>query len=264
MPQIDIRPGLSIAYEDDCFAAPWLTPDTALLVHGNSESARAWTQWVPHLAGRYRVIRIDMPGFGASTAPSDYSWSARELAADIARFLDALAVARCHLIGAKYGGSIALQLASDAPQRFLSLSIFGSPARGVGTGNADRIRTKGVRQWAAETMRSRLGSTASEAQVAWWTELMGGTDQRAALGSSTALVSMNLDDRLSLIKTPTLIVTTQESGLQAVEAVREYAARIPDARVIVMDGDSYHIAAVEPETCARHVLGFTAEITARA
>ena len=261
MPSIDIRPGLSIAYQDDCFAAPWLTPETVLLVHGNSESSRAWTQWVPYLAARYRVIRIDMPGFGASTAPDGYIWSAGALASDIARFLDALCVTRCHLIGAKYGGSIALQLASDQPQRFLSLCIFGSPARGVGTGNADKIRAKGVRQWAAETMRSRLGSTASEAQLAWWTELMGATDQRAALGSSTALVSMNLDDRLPLIKAPTLIVTTQESGLQTVEAVRQFAARIPDARVIVLDGDSYHIAAIEPETCARHALTFMAEIS---
>src|SRR4029450_2803822 len=102
---------------------------------------------------------------------------------------------------------------------------------------------------------------------------MGATDQRAALGSSTALVSMNLDDRLPLIKAPTLIVTTQESGrqtveeaqqiraplpstkprplivptqesaLQPVEAVQQFAARIPGARVIVLDGDSYHIAA---------------------
>src|ERR1700754_2027544 len=156
MPTIDIRPGLSMAYEDDCFAAPWTNPETVVLVHGNSESSRAWTQWVPHLASTYRVIRIDMPGFGASSAPPDYRWNAPELAADIARFLDALKIARCHLIGAKYGGSIALQLASDQPQRFLSLCIFGSPARGVGPGNADKIKAKGVRQWAAETMRSRL------------------------------------------------------------------------------------------------------------
>src|SRR5262245_19184614 len=254
MQTVDIRPGLSIAYEDDCFAAPWSAPQAVVLVHGNCESTRAWTQWVPHLAGQYRVIRLDLPGFGASTAPADYHWTATELAADIARFLDALKLTRCHLIGAKYGGSIALQLASDQPQRFISLCVFGSPARGVGTGNADKIRAKGVRQWAAETMRARLGSTASDAQIAWWTELMGATDQRAAYGSSSALVTMDLDDRLPLIKAPTLIVTTQESGLQTIEAVKRYAARIPDARVIVIDGDSYHIAAVAPELCARHAL----------
>ena len=261
MHTIAIRPGLTIAYEDDCFAAPWSLPQTVVLVHGNSESARAWTQWVPLLAGRHRVIRLDMPGFGASNAPADYSWTAPELATDIVHFLDALKITRCHLIGAKYGGSIALQLASQEPQRIQSLCIFGSPARGVGTGNADKIRAKGVRQWAAETMRARLGSTATEAQMQWWTELRGATDQRAAHGSSSALVTMDLDDRLPLIAAPTLIVTTQESGLQAVEAVRRYAARIPNAQVIVLDGDSYHIAAVAPDVCARHALEFIAQVS---
>jgi len=53
-----------------------------------------------------------------------------------------------------------------------------------------------------------------------------------------------------------LIVTTQESGLQSVEAVERYARRIPVSRVIVLPGDSYHIAAVEPNLCARHALEF--------
>ena len=262
MPTIAIRPGVTMAYEDDCFAAPWSAPETVVLVHGNCESTRAWTQWVPLLGGRYRVVRVDMPGFGASTAPPDYTWTAPELAADIARFLDALKIGECRLIGAKYGGSISLQLASDQPQRFRSLCILGSPARSVGTGNADAIKTKGVRKWSADTMRSRLGSTASEAQIAWWGELMGATDQRAGYGASSSLTKMDLDDRLPLIAAPTLIITTQESGLQTVEAVHRYAARIPNARVIVLDGDSYHIAAVAPGICAEHALRFYDEIAA--
>ena len=154
-----------MAYQDDWFGQPWTTPETVVMVHGNSESSRAWTQWVPHLAGKYRVVALDLPGFGASPEPPGYGWSAAELAADIGLFLDALGIERCHLIGAKYGGSVCMQLAGEQPQRLLSLCLFGSPVRGSGTGNADLIRAKGVRQWAAETMRSRLGSTASEAQM---------------------------------------------------------------------------------------------------
>jgi 3-oxoadipate enol-lactonase len=262
MHKIEIRPGVSIAYEDHWFGRPWTVPETIVMVHGNSESSRAWIPWVPLLAGSYRVVRLDLPGFGASSEPPDYHWSTAEIADDIVRFLDALNIPACHLIGAKYGGSISLQLASVAAQRIMSLCIFGSPARGVGTGNADKIRLKGVRQWAAETMRSRLGSTATQAQIDWWTDLMGATNQRAAFGSSSSLVAMNLDERLPLITAPTLIVTTQESGLQTVEVVKQYAARIPDARVIVVDGDSYHIAAVEPELCAGHALRFIRGITA--
>src|SRR5262249_20585095 len=134
--------------------------------------------------------------------------------------------------------------------------IFGSPARGVGTGNADKIRAKGVRQWAAETMRSRLGSTGAEAQIKGWAEVSGANEQRPGLGASSALGTMNLDDRLPLIQAPTLIVTTPESGLQTIEAVKACAASIPNAQVIVIDGDSYHIAAVEPELCARHALAY--------
>src|ERR1700686_3261294 len=118
MHEVDIRPGVVIAYEDDWFGKPWTVPQTVVMIHGNCESSRAWTPWVAHLAGQYRVIRLDLPGFGASTAPPGYGWTAAEVAADIARFLDALGIESCHLIGAKYGGSICLHLASEQPQRF--------------------------------------------------------------------------------------------------------------------------------------------------
>ena len=92
MPTIDVRPGLTMAYEDHWFGPPWTTPETIVMIHGNSESSRAWTQWVPHLAGKYRVVRPDLPGFGGSSAPADYGFTAQELAADIGHFLDALAI----------------------------------------------------------------------------------------------------------------------------------------------------------------------------
>jgi pimeloyl-ACP methyl ester carboxylesterase len=111
-------------------------------------------------------------------------------------------------------------------------------------------------------MRARLGSSASAAQVRWWTEeLMGKANPRAALGASSARIDMELEDRLARITAPTLIVTTKESGLQSAEAVERYAARIPNARVIVLPGDSFHIAAVEPDVCAQHALRFMAEVS---
>ena len=259
MHKVEIRPGLWMAYQDHWFGPPWTSPQTVVMVHGNSESSRAWTRWVPHLAGKFRVVRLDLPGFGASSEPPNYGWSAAELAADIGRFLDALAIERCHLVGAKYGGSACMQFASVEPHRLWSLCLLGSPIRGSGTGNADAIRAKGVRQWAAETMRTRLGSSAPQAQIDWWTDFMGEANPRAAHGASSARIDMELDERLSRITAPTLIVTTQESGLQSVGAVERYAKRFPNARVIVLPGDSFHIAAVEPDLCAQHALRFMQE-----
>jgi 3-oxoadipate enol-lactonase len=261
MQKLEIRPGVWMAYEEHWFGDPWMVPETVVMVHGNSESSRAWTRWVPYLARKYRVVRPDLPGFGESPEPTGYGWSAAELAADIGLFLDALKIETFHLIGAKYGGSACMRLAIDQPRRLSSLCLFGSPVRGSGTGNADLIRAKGVRQWAAETMRSRLGSAASDAQMKWWTdELMGKTSARAAQAASASRIDMNLEDDLPRITAPTLIVTTQESGLQSVEAVKRYAKRIPNSRVIVLPGDSYHIAAVEPDLCAQHALRFIEQI----
>jgi 3-oxoadipate enol-lactonase len=264
MDKAEIRSGVFMAYEDDWFGRPWTATEAVVMIHGNCESSRAWTCWVPHLAVKYRVIRPDLPGFGASIAPPRYGWSVGEFAGDIACFLDALRIERCHLIGAKYGGSVCMLFASEFSHRLWSLALFGSPFRGSGTGNADRIRAVGVRQWAAETQRARLGSTASPEQVAWWTdELMGKTNQPAALGAASARIGMDLDERLARIAVPTLIVTTQESGLQSIEAVERSAARIPDARVVVLPGDSFHIAAVEPDLCALRALRFIDEVSAR-
>ena len=150
-----------------------------------------------------------------------------------------------------------MQFAADNSHRLRSLCLFGSPFRGSGSGNADAIRTKGVRQWAAETQPARLGSDASQAQVRWWTdELMGKTNVRAAYGAASARIDMDLDAMLPRIGVPTLMVTTQESGLQSIATVERHAARIPDAEVIVLPGDSYHIAASAPDICAQHALRF--------
>jgi 3-oxoadipate enol-lactonase len=264
MNNVEIRPGVAMAYEDHCFTPPWASPQAVVMVHGNAESSRAWTCFVPHLAGKYRVVRPDMPGFGASPEPPGYRWNVDELADDLGRFLDALSITKCHLIGAKYGGSVVMQYAIAHSDRLHSLALFGSPVRGSGTGNADKIRDLGVRGWAQATQRARLGSGASEAQIAWWTdELMGKTNQRAAYGASSARIDMELEQNLPRIGCPTLIVTTQESGLQSVAAVEAYAKQIADARVVVLPGDCYHIAAAAPALCADHLLKFLREVSAR-
>ncbi len=61
MENVDIRPGVSIAYKDEWFGPQWEEKETIILIHGIAESSVSWAQWVPILAKRYRVIRIDLP-----------------------------------------------------------------------------------------------------------------------------------------------------------------------------------------------------------
>ena len=264
MPTIAIDPRQVLHYEVECFGEPWRTPETVLLVHGAAESSKAWFAWVPHLARSYRVLRPDMRGFGQSSLAADgFAWSPASLAADLAHFLDTLGVEACHVVGAKIGGSVSMQFAADYPERTLTLSVVSGPARVHDTGGkadlrtfTDRIRAVGGRGWAAETQRARLGSKASEAQLEWWTDFMATTNPEVAIAITEMAGRLDITPALSSIQAPTLVVTTENSALASVEVVREWQQLIPRSELLVLPGDSYHVAAAEPDLCAEHVLAF--------
>ena len=249
-----VREGIEIAYEDDYFGPPWTESlGTVVLIHGVAESSLAWVQWVPILAPHLRVIRPDLPGFGSSPVPESYGWTPEEYSADLVGLLDELNLEQVHLVAAKYGGTVAMHLASTYPERVKTLSVFSSPVAppALGIGAIDQIEKQGVKAWAAASERRRLGSTAPEAQVRWWTDkLMGEADDAAVIGCQRGVARWNVEGNLGRIESPTVIVTSEKSPLQTVEVVRAYQATIPNSVLKILPGDSFHPAAVMVDRCA--------------
>jgi 3-oxoadipate enol-lactonase len=264
MPTVQIDPSLTTFYEDHCFGDPWQTHETAVLIHGIAESSRAWFGWVPHLSRHLRVLTPDLRGFGRSTAPPpDFRWSLDVFVSDLKRFLDRLNIGAAHIVGAKLGGSVAFQFAAEYPERTRTLTVVSGPVKVRGTGGsmdllsiAGRIREMGLRKWAAETQRARLGSEVSEEQIAWWNDLMAQSNPQVCIGVTRSLDQLAVFDSLSRIKAPTLILTTDRSPLQSVETVREAQKQIANSEMLILPSDSYHIAAARPDECARHFLQF--------
>lgn len=254
-------------YDDDWFGPPWQAPEAVVLLHGIAESAEAWRAWVPALAANFRVVRPDLPGFGRSPLPGpDFDWSPGAFAAEVARLLDDLGLDAVHVVGAKYGGTIAMQFAADFPARTRTLSVFSSPVVAAPGGRrvnletfADWIRRDGVAAWAAATQRTRLGPDAPEPQVRWWTEgLMARARPEACIGAAVAAGRLDIRPVLPRIQAPVLVCTTEGSALQSVDAVRTWQEKIPCSTLRVLPGSAYHVAAVRPEECARLVLDFIA------
>jgi pimeloyl-ACP methyl ester carboxylesterase len=82
------------------------------------------------LAGRYRVITLDMPGFGFSSRPTE-SITLASLAGGVADTLDALGEQRpLHVIGNSLGGAVAQQLLVLQPCRVASLVLVNSAGFG--------------------------------------------------------------------------------------------------------------------------------------
>lgn len=262
MPFARITPDLEMYYEVDDFAEPWRARETVVLLHGNAESSAVWSGWVPHLARTHRVVRPDMRGFGASTPmPRDYPWSLDRIIDDYTTLLDRLRVDRFHLVGAKVGGTVALRFAARHPFRVITLTVLSSPVRGKNSAARylswlEHLEKHGIESWARMTMSGRLGSAFPPEGVEWWIKLIGRTPLSTQLGFMSAVPGVDITPDLGNIRCPTLVVTTEQNPLYSVDKVREWQSRIPRSELLVLPGDSYHVAATAPDRCAQATADF--------
>ena len=265
MPTFPLSPEHEMHYQVDDFTDPWDTPETILLLHGNAESGAAWYGWVPHLARRFRVVRPDMRGFGASTPmPRDFAWTLDVIIADYVGLMDMLGIGRFHLVGAKIGGTIARAFAARRPERVRSLTVVGTPPP-LREGAAARVpelieefEKHGVEHWARRTMVNRLGDRFPGAGIEWWTRFMGRTAVSTQIGFMATIACADIRADLPRIACPTLVITTEESGLASVAETRAWQETIPKSELLVLPGNSYHVAASDAERCAQATLEFIA------
>lgn len=105
-----------------------------VLLHGGGPGASGMSNYsrnVDALAGRFRVIVPDMPGYGRSSKFVDHDDPFGFLADAIRGLLDEMGLATAHLVGNSYGGAAALRLALDTPNRVGRLVVMGPG--GIGT-----------------------------------------------------------------------------------------------------------------------------------
>ena len=94
-----------------------------LLLHGFPTSSHMFRDLIPLLAGRYRVIAPDLPGFGNTKAPrrGHFTYSFDRLAEVVGQFTEALRLDRYALYIFDYGAPVGLRLALAHPERITAI-----------------------------------------------------------------------------------------------------------------------------------------------
>lgn len=95
-----------------------------LAIHGLGGTKGSFLPTLAGLANRFRVIAMDLPGFGDSDKPVGAAYDSRYFARAVVDLLDALGIERAHVIGNSLGGRVALELGLRHPERVRRLGLL--------------------------------------------------------------------------------------------------------------------------------------------
>jgi pimeloyl-ACP methyl ester carboxylesterase len=93
------------------------TGPALVLVHGLLGYSFSWRYTIPVLAPQSTVHAVDMLGVGFSDRPQGLECNLRACAERLLRFLDAVGIESCDLLGTSHGGGVVMRAAALAPER---------------------------------------------------------------------------------------------------------------------------------------------------
>jgi len=128
-----------------------------IMLHGSGPGVSGTANWqynIPVLAEKFRVLAPDIVGFGATERPTDIVYSLRSWTDHVWAFLDALGIQEVALVGNSLGGRIALQMATDHPERITRMVLMGAP--GVGMTLTEGLAALRAYEPSHEAMRDML------------------------------------------------------------------------------------------------------------
>ncbi len=109
---------------------------TLLLLHGLASSLHTWEGWVAELGDDFRLVRLDLPGFGLTGPFSHRDYRCRRYLELLDAFLDQLGIDSCAIAGNSMGGFLAWRYALHRParvDRLVLIDAAGYPDMPVGS-----------------------------------------------------------------------------------------------------------------------------------
>jgi 3-oxoadipate enol-lactonase len=232
MPLLELQQA-RIEYDQHGKGAPQL-----LLIHSLLSELTVFDAVLSKLAKGRRVTRINLPGFGRSTALQFESVG--EHADHVARVTDALELPRdTDVFGNGFGAFVALELAIRHGARFRRLVVadalagFPEPARAQFRGMAQRVAAEGM-QAVLDTAIARMFPAEFAHKhpkiIAARKAALAAVDPQCFARACLALASLNLNPSAEKIQNPTLVLCGARDQTTPPMLARALAGRIPGAR----------------------------------
>lgn len=238
--------------------------DPLILIHGLADDHRAWRRTLPALLMERRVLLYDLRGHGESSL-GGADGSLRQLSEDLVALMDAIGLERATFAGFSLGGTVAMRLAIDHPERVAALALVATSSR---VGRAARewylARAAMVADGATELRQTLDGDTADvyrnqpeELADGLAIRRQSTKDVRGYGNACSAMAALHehpLDPELGAINAPTLIVAGDRDQHCPPRAAELIAAGIPGSTMTVIAGSGHPIPVEQPAELSHLIL----------
>jgi 3-oxoadipate enol-lactonase len=257
--------GIDVNYEISG-NGPWVT-----LSHSLACNFGMWDEQMPALTKKYKVLRYDTRGHGATDAPQG-AYTLEQMADDAQALLSALGIDRTHWVGLSMGGMIGQTFALKYPGVFTSMVLADTTSRylpaaaGVWAERVKAVSEKGMdavvdgtlARWFTEPFR-RAHPSVMERVASY----IRATPVAGYIGSCQAIPKINLTDRLKEIKCPTLIIVGEQDAGTPVELARDIHAAMPGSELVIIPAASHLSNIEQPRAFEAALLGFLDRVSAQ-
>lgn len=243
-----------------------------VLLHGFGASTWAWRHVMPRLAQSFRVIAVDLSGFGYTERPRDRGRYTREAQGELVLgVVEALGYESAHLMGHSYGGGITLWIAWKYPERVRSMVLVDSSAPTYSYDRRNRavafrpLAAFFLRSWMLRPTNVRSALLRSFYDDSLVTpELVQGYWERIRIqGVVDAYYGLTVPvhgpvDQVVLedIQVPALVVWGAQDQVISAESGRRATARMPQAEFAVIEKTGHIPMEENPEELLRLALPF--------
>ncbi len=226
-----------------------------MMAHAMGTSHRIWDAQIASLEDRYRVLRYDWRGHGATSAPQG-PYTLAQFVADARATMDALKLGRVHWVGISTGGMIGQGVAIHHPERLLSLTLCNTTSQA----------NPWYREWVAErqsVVKARgMNAVWDMTKHLWFTDAFVAAESEAYravrdvfvrtpvagyLGGTSAVAELAYNEHLSRIRTPTRIIAAGADPVTPVDHSRAILERIHDATLHVLEGQRHFSNVEQPD-----------------
>lgn len=255
--------------------------EPVLLLHGFGASSYSWRKVMPDLAEEYRVVALDLLGFGWTERPENGRPFTRDHQVRLVLgVMDALGIERAHIVGHSYGGSITMALAADYPERVKSMVLVDSAAvdypmlrrkwfSRVSLFNWIYVRGLALRTGTAERAFERAyyddALVTDELIEAYLERLRVEGAARAFRGLSRPLPASQRprEIRYEDLAIPTLVLWGAQDQVVGPEVGSFHCVLVPDCRFVAIEGAGHSLMEEKPAEFIEEVTAFFDEIEKR-